>query len=152
MPDMTAYRVLSKRQLVLLLGAVLCLGLLGIWIAMQWVEGLSDRQSELVATDPARAAIELAAQLRLIAAINGTLLLVCGGFLIRYGIKGIGTESMPPVGSWVIQGQPVHTGRKAVVISRLTVAAGMLLLLLAGASSLILWRTAGQVQTMAAAT
>ena len=135
MPDMSAYRVLSRKRLILPFLAVLTLSVLSLWIGIQWLEALSARQSELLAADPGQAALELADSLRFIAAVNAMVLLAGAGLLSRYGVRGIRTESMPPVGSWVIEGQRIRTGPKAVMVARLMVAAAGLLVVVAGAGT-----------------
>ena len=145
---MSAYRVLSRKRLILPFLALLALSVLSLWIGIQWLEALSARQSELLAADPGQAALELADSLRFIAAVNAMVLLAGAGLLSRYGVRGIRTESMPPVGSWVIEGQRIRTGPKAVMVARLMVAAAGLLVVVAGAGALVLWRLAERMQTL----
>jgi hypothetical protein len=147
MMQRNAYRVLTRKQAVLLLLALLALGLLATWLGTQWMDALSRRQSELLAKDPQQAALALADQLRIMAAGNGVLLVACAGLLVWYGVKGLRTASMPPLGSWIIEGQRIRTGPEALTMARLSIALGLLLVVLAGTGALILWRLAWQVQT-----
>ena len=111
-----------------------------------WVDDFSERMSELVATAPDKAGAELAQYLRIGSVLNGILILAFAFFVSWYGLKGIRTQSMPPIGSWIVEGQQVRRGTKAIAISKLVVALGGLMALRGVASSMILWRLAGQMQ------
>ena len=146
MVDLTKYRVLNRKQAAALIVVVVVVGALILWYGTGWVDGFSERMSELIAADPDKAAAELAKQLRIVSVLNGIFSFALALFMSWYGFRGIRTESMPPVGSWVMEGQRrIRTGPGAVMISKVMVAAGVLVALLGVASSLVLWQLADKV-------
>ena len=54
-------------------------------------------------------------------------------------MEGWQTASMPPTGSWILEGQRIWTGKSAIRVAQFTIALGVPLGMLAVVSSLILW-------------
>jgi hypothetical protein len=152
MYDLTGYRVIEKKKAVALVAIGFCVGALIIWIGMGWVDAFSERMSDLVRAAPEKASAQLAKYLRIGAVLNSLLIIGVAFFASWYGFRGIRTESMPPVGSWIVEGQRVHKGPKAIMISKLMVAVSVLMALLAVAGAFILWRLAGQLQSIGGGT
>lgn len=142
---MTHYRVLSRKQVAAVVALVVVGGTVIAWLGTEWMEAFSQRMTELTARDPVRAAAEIREQMRTFAVVNGTILCALAAFLCWYGVRGIRTKSMPPAGAWVLRGRQVRTGAKAVRISQAMVATGVVLVFLAVASSLVIWRIGEQL-------
>lgn len=146
MSDLTQYRILKKADAAVLL-AVLLLGGMGIVLAVSgWADTYTARMSALAEIDPNDAAAVLARQLRIVAVLNGTVILVFAVFISWYGFRGVRTRSMPPVGAWIIEGQRVRTGPRAVMVSKAMVVGAAVLAVLAIASTFIFWELAAQMQ------
>jgi hypothetical protein len=82
----------------------------------------------------------------MLAVLNGILLAVLAVLIIWHGFRGLRTASMPPKGSWILEGQRIWTGQSAVRIAKFMITVGALLVALAVISSLILWRIGDMFQ------
>ena len=74
------------------------------------------------------------------------VLAVLAVLIIWHGLRGLQTTSMPPKGSWILEGQRIWTGQPAVRIAKFTITVGALLVVLAVISSLMLWRIGDMLQ------
>ena len=90
-------------------------------------------------TEPLEAAATLEYLTRTLAILNGIVLSSLTVLMIWHGWSGLRSESMPPKGSWILEGQRTWTGESAVRIAKFKIAAGVLLGVLGVASTLILW-------------
>jgi hypothetical protein len=147
----TRYRVLSRKQAAGVVAVVAVGGAFVAWLGTEWMAAFSQRMTELAARDPVRAAAEMRAQMRIFAVVNGTVLCALAAFLCWYGVRGIRTKSMPPAGAWVLRERMARTGTKAVRLSQAMVATGVVLVFLAIASSLVIWRIGDQLAQDSAA-
>lgn len=112
----------------------------GVWVGLDRLADYAKQLEELTATDPAKAAAIATQQLRMLAVLSGIVLSLLAVMVIWHGLRGLRTASMPPKGSWILEGQRVWTGQSAVRIAKFTITVGVLLVVLAVTSSLILWR------------
>jgi len=143
--DLRAYRVVSRRTVAVLFGGGFCAGALLMWIGLTWIEIHSARISALVLSDPEQALGALARDLRVVALLHGIPVWASAAYLCWYGYRGIQTQSMPPLGSWIVAGQRIRKGREAVTASKLMVLAAGLLTLLVIGSSVVLWNFAAGI-------
>jgi len=148
MPDnLSAYRIFDRKKFVLIMAVLLSVVAVGVWVGLDHLADYAKQLEELTATDPAIAAAIITQQLRMLAVLNGILLTLLAVLIIRHGLRGLRTTSMPPKGSWVLKGQRIWTGQSAVRIAKFTITAGTLLEILAIISSLILWHIGDMFQS-----
>ena len=142
----SVYRVVSRRAMLAVLVTGFCGGILALWLSMESLNVYSAWVTELVYSDPERAIIELTADLKLMAAFHGVPIWIAAALLFSYGYRGIQTRSMPPVGSWVVEGQRIRTGSEAVLVAKLMVGAAAVLALLVAGTSLLIWTLADELR------
>lgn len=112
------YRTLTKFQAVGLVTGILALGGVVLWLGMQWVERYTARFDALRLTDPEAARAALILHLKILAIVQILPLTAFSGFMIWYCGRAIATESMPPIGAWIVEGQRIRTGPGAVRSAR----------------------------------
>jgi len=112
---------------------------IGVWVSLDRLAEYAEQLEELAAAEPLEAAATLTQLLRTLAILNGMVLSSLAILIIWHGWRGWRTASMPPKGSWILEGQRTWTGRSAVRIVQFTITVGALLGVLAVVSSLILW-------------
>ena len=144
--DLNAYRVLDRKKFVVIMAVLLSVVAVGVWVVMDRFSDYAKQLEELTATDPAKAAAIVTQRLRMLAVLNGTLLAVLAVLITWHGLKGLRTASMPPKGSWILEGQRIWTGQSALRIAKFTITVGALLVVLAVISSLVLWRIGAMFQ------
>ena len=138
MQDLSQYRVVSRKKFAIVMVVLLSFVAVGVWIGLDHLAIYADQLEERATTDPAEVAAIVTQLLQSLAILNG---LVFGSFtmiIIWRGWRGWREKSMPPTGSWVLEGQRTWTGEPAVRIAKFTIAVGALLGVLAVVSSLIL--------------
>ena len=143
--DLRSYRVFSRKKFALIMAVIMGVVAVGVWIGLDHLAAYARELDELVVADPEKGAEIVRQQLRRLAILNGMFLTALAGLIIRHGSRGLQTASMPPKGSWVLEGQRIWTGLPATRIARFTIAVGAILLVLALASSLVLWRIAEEM-------
>lgn len=86
-------------------------------------------QQELLAThDQVAAAIQSLTMLRWICYGAGGFALIAGIYIARYGYRSMITGHFPALGSWLIEGRPVHTGKAARRLAVIQIGTGLLLI------------------------
>jgi hypothetical protein len=147
MPDnLSAYRIFDRKKFVVIMAVLLSVVAVGVWVGLDRLADYAKQLEEITATDPAKGASIVTQKLRWLAVLNGILLTSLAILITWHGLKGLRTASMPPKGSWILEGQRVWTGQSAVRIAKFTITVGALLLVLALVSSLILWRIGDMFQ------
>ncbi|AGA91630.1 hypothetical protein Thimo_2938 [Thioflavicoccus mobilis 8321] len=136
------YKVLSRKTFTVTLAILLSLVAVITRVGLDQLAAYEEQLERLAAAKPVAAAEILSRLLRAFVVLNGAVLAGLTTWIIWHGWRGWRTESMPPKGSWIIEGQRTWTGRAAVRIARFIIAMGGLLGVLAVASSVILWRLA----------
>ena len=144
--DLSAYRIFDRKKVFVIMTVLLSVLAVGVWVGLDRLADYAEQLEQLTATDPAQAEGIVTQQLRILAVINGILLAVLAVLIIWHGLKGLRTASMPPKGSWILEGQHIWTGPSAVRIAKFTITVGALLVLLAVVSSLTLWRIGNMFQ------
>ena len=139
MQDPTKYRVINRKKyavVMVLLPSVLAVG---VWVSLDHLAEYVKQLEELATAEPLKAAATLTQLLQILAILNGIVLSLLAIWIIWHGWRGWRTASMPPMGSWIMEGQRTWTGEAAVRVAQFTIAMGALLGVLAVVSSLILW-------------
>ena len=144
--DLSAYRIFDRKKFVVIMAVLLGLVAAGVWVGLDRLADYAKQLEELTVTDPGKAASIVTQQLRMLAVLNGILLTVLAVLIIWQGLKGLRTASVPPKGSWILEGQRIWTGQPAVRIAKFTITVGVLLVVLAVVGSLILWRIGNMFQ------
>ncbi|MDJ0700758.1 MAG: hypothetical protein QNJ07_12950 [Woeseiaceae bacterium] len=134
------YRVVSRKTAILLIVLVIGLGAIAVSLGLGWVETYSDEMAELVDTDPDQARIKLVRDLKIVAVATGAFTCALAAFLVWYGIRSLGTGSMPPKDSWIVEGQKIRTGPDAVFSAKLLLVSSAVIILLGIAAAAMLWR------------
>ena len=144
--DGQQYRIVTRGKAAALLAAVAIVGGLLLWFALGWVEAAAERTLRLIQSSPRGGAAEMASQLRLIGIVNGLVLCSFAAYLGWFAYRGIKTASVPPVGSWVLRGRKILSGRKAVLAGRWLLGLAGVLAVAALGLGLAAWRVAGQLE------
>ncbi|MDJ0926854.1 MAG: hypothetical protein QNJ73_04305 [Gammaproteobacteria bacterium] len=106
------YCVLDRKKFALIMAVLLSVAAVGVWLGLDRLAQYAAGLEELVATDPAKAGAILTRQLRFLAIVNGVVLTALALLIIWHGSRGWRTASMPPQGSWILEGQRTWTGRR----------------------------------------
>lgn len=120
-----AYRVITRREAVrwLLACAVVCA------VAVPFLLRLADSYvgdlQALAREDAARAFAQARIAIQVVVLSVAALSAAVGVYLMWCGYRAVRNQTFPPLGSWVLEGSPVFTGRKAIAIGWLYLAAGL---------------------------
>ena len=139
MQDLIEYRVLSRKKFAVVMVVLLGVVAVGVWVSLERLAEYARQLQELAAAEPLEAAAALTRLLRTLAILNGIVLSSLAAWIIWHGWRGWRTASMPPKGSWILEGQRTWSGKSAVRIAQFTMTVGALLGVLAVVGSLILW-------------
>lgn len=145
MDDPQDYRIIARPKAMLIAAVVLAIGAIAVWAGMLWIESYGERISVLQALSPDAAATELAGDLRTFAIVSLLVLVAIAAMLVWYSVRGLHSQSMPPVGAWVIEGQRIRRGRAAVTAAWIVLVAAALLTLFACVFALLVWQIADTV-------
>lgn len=133
------YRVIDRKKFAVAMVVLLSAASVGTWVSLDRTADFAARLAEVVRADPIQGARTVTQVMRFVAILNGIVLSSFAALIIRQGWKGWLTASMPPAGSWVLEGQRTWAGEPAKRIAKFTVVIGALLLILALATSWTLW-------------
>ncbi len=139
MQDSAKYRVIDRKIFAVIMAILLSVVAVGVWVSLDCLAEYAEQLEELAAAEPLEAAASLTQLLRTLAILNGIVLSLLALLIIWHGWRGWRTASMPPKGSWILEGQRTWTGESAVRIAQFTVTVGAVLGVLAVVSSMILW-------------
>jgi uncharacterized membrane protein (DUF485 family) len=139
MQNSAEYRVIDRKTFAVVMAVLLSVVAISVWVGLDRLAGYAKQLQELAATEPLKAAATFTQLLRTLAILNGIVLSLLTILIIWHGWRGWRTASMPPKGSWILEGQRTWTGESAVRIAQFTITVGALLGVLAVVSSLILW-------------
>ena len=139
MQNSTDYKVISRKKFAISMVILLSIVSVGVWVSLDRLAEYGEELEELAVTEPLEAAATLEYLTRTLAILNGIVLSSLTVLIIWHGWSGLRSESMPPKGSWILEGQRTWTGESAVRIAKFKIAAGVLLGVLGVASTLILW-------------
>ena len=147
MQDSAEYRVIDRKKFAVIMVVLLSIVAVGVWVSLDRLAQYAAQMEALAAAEPLEAAATLTQLARTLAILNGIVLSSLATLIIWHGRRGWRTASMPPKGSWILEGQPTWTGESAVRIAQFTIVIGALLVVLAVAGSLILWSLGDTLQT-----
>lgn len=133
------YKVINRKKFAAIMVILLSVIAVGVWISLDRLSEYGKELEELAVTEPIKAAATIEQLTRALAVLNGIVLSSLAILIIWDGWRGWRSESIPPKGSWILEGQRTWTGESAVRIAKFKIAAGVLLGMLGVASSLILW-------------
>jgi hypothetical protein len=119
------YRVISRREAArwLLACAVVCA--IAIPILLRLADFYAGDLQALARKDTPRALAQARVAIQFVLLSVAALSAAMGACLMWYGYRAARTATLPPPGSWILEGRPVFTGRKAAAIARLYLAAGL---------------------------
>lgn len=121
------HRIIPKSQLVraslLILGIVAVGG--GLLVSM--VAGYLNALAELSHSEPALAAQRIRFVLQIALVTTVVFAVLVGSYVASYGYRALRSEIFPPPGSWIVEGRPVHTGRKARLLGRAQIVLGIVM-------------------------
>ena len=140
MQNSTDYKVISRKKFAISMVILLSIVSVGVWVSLDRLAEYGKELEELAVTEPIKAAATIKQLTRTLAVLNGIVLSSLAILIIWDGWRCWRSESIPPKGSWILEGQRTWTGESAVRIAKFKIAAGVLLGVLGFASSLILWR------------
>ena len=141
--DAQRHRVLSRSKAMVLVGFVLAIGALLVWASMAWIRSYGDGLAILEAMAPDEAAIKLAQDLKTFAIVTLIGLLALSAAVVWYGARALRSQSIPPIGSWIVEGQHVRTGREARTAAWVLIGFALLVALCSFALAAIVWSLAG---------
>jgi len=129
METLPPFRVLTRLQAVALLAAITVVGAFVLWLGLEGVDVYLERLEALRQTNPEAAIAATIIHLKILAVIQILPLTALSAFMIWYSRRVIATQSMPPAGAWIIEGQRVRTGAAATRNARLllTLTGGLVL-------------------------
>lgn len=139
MQESARYKVIDRKKFAVVMVILLSFVAVGVWVSLDYFAEYAERLEELAVTAPAEAAATATKLMRTLAMLNGLVLGSLTTAIIWHGWSGWRTESMPPTGSWILEGQRTWSGESAVRIAKFTIVVGALLGVLGVASSLVLW-------------
>ena len=140
MQDSAEYRAINRKKFAVIMVILLSLVAVGVWVGLDRLAEHLEQLEEFAAAEPLEARAILTQQWRTLAVINGIVLSAFAALIIWHGWRGWRTASMPPKGSWILEGQRTWAGDSAVRIAKFTIVVGAMLAVLGVASSFILWR------------
>ncbi len=139
MQDSAEYRVFSRKKFAVMMLVLVSVVAVGVWISLDLLAEYAKQLENLAAAEPLEAATALKQLSRTLAIVNGIVLSLMATLIIWHGWRGWRTESMPPKGSWILEGKRIWTGKAAVRIAQFAMTAGVLLWVFGLVSSFILW-------------
>jgi hypothetical protein len=139
------YKVVSRPMAITIAAIALAIGAALVWAGMVGVESYGERISVLQAISPEEAATQLARDLRVLAIAFLIVLGGLSGVLGWYCRRALRSQSMPPIGSWIVQGQYVRHGNEARAAAWVLLALAGMLGIAALLSAWLLWRLAATI-------
>ena len=143
MQDSIEYKVIGRKKFAVIMVIVTSIVAVGVWVGLDHLAAYREHLEKLTAVEPEKAGAILTQLLRTFAVLNGLVLTGLAALIIWHGWCGWNTASMPPKGSWILEGQRTWIGEPAVRIAKFTIVVGVMLLVIGVASSLILWSMSG---------
>jgi len=122
MDALPPYRVMTRPQAAALFGAIAALGATLVWLSNMWIRSHLEHIDALRRTSPQAAIAAMITHLKILALIQVPPLAAFTAFMIWYARRAIDSQSLPPVGAWIVVGQRVRTGVDAVRYARILLA------------------------------
>jgi hypothetical protein len=139
MHDSANYKVIDRKKFAVIMVVLVSVVAVGAWLSLDYLAEYGEELQELAETKPLETAAIVTQLTRIVAILNGVLLSTLALLIVWHGLRGWRSEFMPPKGSWILEGQRTWSGEPAVRIAKFKIVVGMLLGVLAVASSLVLW-------------
>ena len=139
------YRVMSKSAAFVLIAVLASIGGGATWLTIGWIES---RSRELLdAPDWMLDSLQsqIAAHVTTLAWLLAGPVIALAAYIAWYGYRGIVSRSLPPTGSWIIEGQQVRRGPGAVKASILLIALSVVMALIAAMLFVLVRRIALKV-------
>jgi hypothetical protein len=108
------YRVLTRPQAAAIVAGILALGAIVLWLGLIWVDVYTASFDLLMLSDPEAATAALVLHLKILAIAQILPLTAFSAFMLWYCGRAIATQSLPPLGAWVVEGQRIRTGAGAI--------------------------------------
>jgi hypothetical protein len=121
------YRVLTRPQAAAIVAGLLALGAIVLWLGLIWVDVYTASFDLLMLSDPEAATAALVLHLKILAIAQILPLTAFSAFMLWYCGRAIATQSLPPLGAWVVEGQRIRTGAGAIRNARVLLALTVML-------------------------
>jgi hypothetical protein len=140
------YRVISRATAAWIGAALVALAALVVWYLIQKMRAASLEFGALFDQSPVGAAREIVRRLHFYAWVYGGSLLAIAAWLAWIAVRAIRSQSMPPPGSWIIEGQRTHVGDPALRRGRILLYSALAFALIAVGLFVSLWRLAASIE------
>ena len=90
------YRVIGRREFAVVMAILLSVVAVGIWVSLDHVAEYKEEIEKLAITEPLAAAALMKQLVQAFAILNGTVLSLFAMLVVRHGLAGWRTASMPP--------------------------------------------------------
>lgn len=144
------YRVITRFQAYTMVAVIFALGALAVWLSTVWLDGYLARMDAVMRSNAQEAADSMVAVLKVIAFIHVAPLFAFCAFMLWYCRRAIATQSLPPAGSWIVEGQPIRTGASAVRSAWIALALTGIVAIAGIAASVYIYSLASSLQERAA--
>jgi len=122
MDALPPYRIMTRPQAAALFCAIAALGAAVVWVSNIWIGNYLEHIDSLRRTSPQAALAAMIVHLKILALIQIPPLAAFTAFMIWYARRAIDSQSLPPVGAWIVAGQRIRTGDDAVRYARILLA------------------------------
>ena len=139
------YRVVPRAKAAGIGVGLLVAAAIVVWSAIRWMNTSTAEFERLFEQTPEQAALEIVRRLRLYAWLYGGSLFAIAAWIGWMAARIIGTQRMPPPGSWIVDGQRTWEGDAAVKRGRILRTVAIALALLACGLFVTLWKLAGTI-------
>ena len=133
MSSLTPYRVLSRLQALAVVAVLVAFGGIVTWLGLRWMELHFAQLDALQQSSPRAALAAMVIDLKIMALVQILPLTAFSGFMIWYARRAIESQSLPPAGGWVVEGQRISTGAAAIRTARILLGLTALLTLVGAA-------------------
>ena len=124
------YKIIKRSTAVKWFIFIIVIGIFSILSMQDYMAHYLEQQKLLATHDQVAAAIQSLTMLRWICYGAGGFALIAGIYIAQYGYRSMKTGYFPALGSWLIEGRPVHTGRTARRLAGIQIGLGLLLILI----------------------
>lgn len=140
------YRVVPRATAAAIGVLLLAVSAIVVWFAIQKMRATTAALTLLYEQAPEQAMVEVVHRVHFYAWLYGSSLLAIALWVAWTAFRAIRSQSMPPPGSWIIEGQRTHAGDNAVRRGRILLCCAAVLALGAGGLFVMLWRLAATVE------
>jgi len=137
--DSSQHRIVSRRRLAIWFVLGLAAAVPLILLVQHFGDAYVSEIERLAEQDPAAAARQALAALRIAFGFLAVLIAGLGLYMAWLGARARRAGLFPPPGSWVVEGRPVYTGSRAARAGLLQMMLGAVLVIMAGGIVFYSW-------------